>query len=123
MDTYGDAAGGRRVSAKLRHDTNMPANASAVAWPLRFSDFDLLGHVNNAASWAIVEHALAGAKVPLPYRAELEYRDPIERVAAVAVAVSATPAELLVWVFDDQSGANYLTGRVTSEVPAHGRSA
>ena len=27
-------------------------------WPLRFSDFDVLGHVNNAVYWAIVEEHL-----------------------------------------------------------------
>jgi acyl-ACP thioesterase len=109
---YSEAAGGRRVSARLRHDPTVPTDASVAAWPLRFSDFDLLGHVNNAASWAIVEHALAASKVRLPYRAELEYRDPIERDATVAVGTLASPADLLVWVFDDKTGANYLTGRV-----------
>lgn len=123
MDTYGEAAGGRRVSAKLQHDTQLPTAASVISWPLRFSDFDLLAHVNNAASWAIVEHALAGAKVLLPYRAELEYRDPIERDAAVMVATHTSADELRLWVYDDKTGANYLTGRVTSQVRAPDRSA
>jgi len=51
---YGEAAGGREVSARLGHD-NPPEGAAAVPWPARFSDFDVLGHVNNAVYWAVVE--------------------------------------------------------------------
>lgn len=29
--------------------------ASASAWPLRFSDFDAVGHMNNAAYWEVLE--------------------------------------------------------------------
>lgn len=111
---YGEAAAGRRVSARLQHDTAVPTAASLTSWPLRFSDFDLLGHVNNAASWAVVEHALAATKLRPPYRAELEYRDAIERDAAITVATVIEPAELAVWVFDGATGANYLTAHVTS---------
>jgi acyl-ACP thioesterase len=113
LETYGEAAGGRRVSAKLQHDTTPPAGAPGRAWPLRFSDFDLLGHVNNAASWSVVEQVLVefGSLRP-PYRAELEYRDPIERDAEVVVATQVEAAELRAWVYDGRTGANYLTALV-----------
>ena len=113
MATYAEAARARRVSAKLQHDTVIPEGARLERWPLRFSDFDLLGHVNNAASWAVLEHVLADAKqLRSPYRAELEYRDAIEREAAISVASVIDHGKLCIWVFDDDSGVNHLTGRV-----------
>jgi acyl-ACP thioesterase len=112
-ERYGEAAAGRRVSARLQHDVAIPEGAAVRAWPLRFCDFDLLGHVNNAASWAIVEDALSGTdSLRPPYRAELEYRDAIERDAAITVATVTTPVDLRVWVFDDRTGTNHLTARV-----------
>jgi acyl-ACP thioesterase len=114
LETYGEAAGGRRVSAKLQHDTAPPSAARAQAWPLRFSDFDLLGHVNNAASWSVVEQVLVevGSLRP-PYRAELEYRDAIERDAEVSVATQVDADDLRAWVYDSRTGANYLTALVS----------
>jgi acyl-ACP thioesterase len=115
LATYAEAAAGRRVSAKLQHDTAPPAEAGRARWVLRFSDFDLLGHVNNAASWAIVEDLLAGVPdLRPPYRAELEYRDPIERGAEIEVAHRVDDRGLRVWVHDARSGTNHLTARVAS---------
>jgi acyl-ACP thioesterase len=114
LATYAEAATGRRVSAKLQHDTSPPDDLPEHGWPLRFSDFDLLGHVNNAASWCVVEQRLAAVPwLAPPYRAELEYRDPIERTADVVVADHLESDGLRVWVFDAQSSANYLTALVT----------
>lgn len=113
MATYGEAAGGRRISAKLQHDTTPPPDVRTEAWPLRFSDFDLLGHVNNAASWSVVEQLLVGvSSLKPPYRAELEYRDAIERDAEVVVATKVDSDELRAWVYDARTGANYLTASV-----------
>ena len=90
-----------------------PAGSTAEPWPLRFTDFDLLGHVNNAASWAVVEeHLAAVSTLRPPYRAELEYRDPIERGAKVAVAHSVVDEVLCIWVLDEVTSANYLTAKV-----------
>ena len=115
MATYAEAAGGRRISAKLHHDTTAPPDVRTEVWPLRFSDFDLLGHVNNAASWSVVEQMLVGvASLKPPYRAELEYRDAIERDAEVMVATRAEADELRAWVYDGQTGENYLTALVRS---------
>jgi acyl-ACP thioesterase len=112
VELYGPSANGRRVSAKLRHDTDPPGTA-AEPWRLRFTDFDLLGHVNNAASWAVVEeHLAAQPTLGPPYRAELEYRDPIERDATVMVAHAVIDGGLRIWVYDDVTSANYLTAQV-----------
>jgi acyl-ACP thioesterase len=85
-EIYGEAAGGRRISAShwLRPPEGwrdgsvptVPAPASAMAaeasgafgasgtmerftWPLRAVDYDVMRHVNNAAYWAAVEELLA----------------------------------------------------------------
>src|SRR5687767_4869328 len=58
-EIYGEAAGGRRVKARLDHPDPPAGERDAFPWPLRFTDFDVLGHVNNAACWQIVEEALS----------------------------------------------------------------
>lgn len=80
-EIYAEAAQARHVTARLLLPPRPPEVAVRQgAWPLRFADFDLLSHVNNAASWAMVEEQLAERRdLRPPYRAELEYRAPIER--------------------------------------------
>lgn len=72
LELYRSAAGGREVKARLTIP-KPPEAATGRSWPLRVVDFDTLGHVNNAAYWAVVEEALAGRPVPRPYRALVEY--------------------------------------------------
>ena len=102
-DRYGEAAGGRKVTARLHHPERV---ASAVVerfpWPLRFSDFDVLGHVNNAAVWQMVEEALAARPHlrphPLaPLRAEVQHRTSIERGATLEVAVADEEGAFRLW--------------------------
>jgi acyl-ACP thioesterase len=103
---YDEAAQGRRVSSRLQHPTEVPTTGRRDRWPLRATDFDLLGHVNNAATWAIVEEALSTRPhVGFPLRAELEYRQAIERDDQVAV-VSADEDDGVVslWVVDASTG-------------------
>ena len=71
-----------------------------MRWPLRVTDVDVLGHVNNAAYWAPVEEVLAehapGRRVA---RAELEFRGGIEPSDAVEVVVVLGGADALqVWL-------------------------
>jgi acyl-ACP thioesterase len=82
-EVYGEAAGGREVSARLGHD-DPPAAARPVPWPARFTDFDVLGHVNNAVYWAVVEEHL---DVKAPVVVVLEYRGGIDRGQAAGVVV------------------------------------
>lgn len=80
-EIYGEASGGRRVKARLDHG-DPPSTASGPAWPLRFADFDVLGHVNNAAYWQAVEEELAARRgLRAPLRAEVEHRGALERGA------------------------------------------
>ena len=76
---YGESAGGRHVSTKLELP-DPPASAPASVWPLRATDLDTHGHVNNAIHWQAVEHVLASDRFDsaAPLVAELDYRVPID---------------------------------------------
>jgi acyl-ACP thioesterase len=77
---YGDAVGDRTVSSRLVHP-DLPADPSPEQrpWPLRVADLDVLGHVNNAATWAAVEDELDRvARGRRLVGAEMEYRGPID---------------------------------------------
>ena len=53
---YGPSAGGRHASARLvLGEPEGRALDRARPWPLRRSDVDAWGHVNNAVAWAAVE--------------------------------------------------------------------
>jgi len=76
---YAEATGGRSVSTKL-HLPNPPVTGKQSPWPLRMTDLDLHGHLNNAAYWQAVEERLAqrGPDPAQPLRALLDYRQPID---------------------------------------------
>lgn len=82
---YGEAAGGRRVTARLSHP-GPPPGATRCEWAFRRTDCDLLGHVNNASYWAPVEEWLAGEDAT--GRWEVEYRDAVEPGARVEVLLT-----------------------------------
>ena len=107
---YDEAAAGRTVSARLRHDASVPDDAEREPWALRFTDFDLLGHVNNAATWSMVEEVLVRRPhLRPPLRAELEYRSAIERGAQVTLAARDRDGTLELWILagaaDGRAGA------------------
>jgi acyl-ACP thioesterase len=102
---YGPAAGGRRVRARLTHadppaalrgpEPELPPSTQAARppwrpFPLRASDFDAYGHLNNAVAWEVVEDEVArlwdGA---CPEQAEVEYRRPVEPTPEIQVLSSA----------------------------------
>jgi acyl-ACP thioesterase len=94
---YGGATEGRTVSARL--SLPGPPGQASRAWPLRASDFDTAGHVNNAIAWAAAEDLLAGLDW-LPARAELEYRRPILPGCDVRLAASHAPDQLSCWLLN-----------------------
>jgi acyl-ACP thioesterase len=82
-ELYGPAAAGRRASTRLQLG-DPPADAARHPWPLRRTDIDQLGHVNNAAYWAAVEEVLEPGGTG---EALLEYRQPLELGDRVELAV------------------------------------
>jgi acyl-ACP thioesterase len=107
---YGRAAAGRRVSARLTLPAPGPsASAAGRPWPVRASDFDPAGHVNNTVHWAAAEDILAGLDW-LPATAELEYHAPIVPGDSPQHLVSAAADQVLFWLVD--GGRRLASGRL-----------
>jgi acyl-ACP thioesterase len=98
-ELYGPSAEGRRAQTRLELP-DPPPDAERRPWPLRRTDVDPLGHVNNAAYWAAVEEVLPGAS-----RARLEYRRPVDL---------GDPVELARW----DGGLAFVVGEETRAVAA-----
>jgi acyl-ACP thioesterase len=101
---YGEAANGRTVTARLGHE-DPPASSTEIPWPARFSDFDVLGHVNNAVYWAVVEEHL---DLIAPVTVVLEYRGGIDRGQAAGVVVEGDS----LWIL--ASGSVAASARITT---------
>lgn len=94
-DAYADSAEDHKVSAKLvLPPPPPPSETKRIPWPVRITDHDVLGHVNNAVYWAAIETALADDG-HLPKTLRLEHRDPIE-VGTDTVELIRTPGA--VWL-------------------------
>ncbi|MHB1089088.1 MAG: acyl-[acyl-carrier-protein] thioesterase [Acidimicrobiales bacterium] len=59
FDVYGEAMQGRKVSGRVSV-TAPPPGTESTPWPLRRSDLDVVGHVNNAAVWQAVSEVVSG---------------------------------------------------------------
>lgn len=98
FDHYGEAADGRKVSGRL----SLPPPPDGVrtrAWSLRASDFDLLGHVNNAAYWYAVEDELARlAPERVPVSGVLEHRAAVEPDEPVELGSLLDGEQVSVWL-------------------------
>jgi acyl-ACP thioesterase len=90
-EVVAEAAGSRRIGARLHVGRDVPPAAMADAtWemPLRFSDFDAIGHVNNAVYWEAVEEYLAGERsLRAPLHLTVEHHRALERGARPVIAV------------------------------------
>ncbi len=100
LDLYAQAAGGRKVSARLKNP-RLADQASdglqAERWQLRAADYDVFGHVNNAAYWALVEQWTDEAVLAGRLRARLEYGAGLSPAEAVTVVRSTDRAGLGLW--------------------------
>ena len=87
FDVYAEATEGRGVSTRL--ELSAPVGGATRRWPLRSTDVDLHGHVNNAVYWEAVEDALRGSgpEPSRPVAAELDYRDPVDLSDRVELVV------------------------------------
>ena len=108
---FAQSAAGRTVSSRLVLDPPL-ADLALSPWPVRFSDFDVMDHMNNAIAFALVEEVLARRRdLRAPLRVEVEYRSPIDRdvalhVGGVDVSDAAVTHDLIGydgWLLDDQA--------------------
>jgi len=107
---WGATAEGRRVSARLRH-ARPPAAAPRRSWPLRATDLDVVGHVNNAAYWAAIEDELARRGRPRVLHAEIEFRTGLDLADAVDLALADTDDGFAAWLcVDGDVRASVLVG-------------
>ena len=99
---YAEAAGDRVVSATLELP-DPPVGGKRIAWLLRDADVDLHGHVNNAVHWQAVEDVavLRGFDLATPHRAELDYRQPLDRDDHVELVVFGGEATCVAFVAGD----------------------
>jgi acyl-ACP thioesterase len=95
---YDEAAGGRAVSTRLSLP-RPPGPLDGRPWPLRATDFDTAGHVNNSVHWAAVEDVLAGLDW-LPFTAELDYNRPILPAHQPRLGSSQSGHQLSAWLLD-----------------------
>jgi acyl-ACP thioesterase len=87
---YGVAADVPVVDAKLRLK-GPPDGVGSHPWPVRHTDLDALGHVTNAAYWAVVEEEVAGAGGAVtPRTCVLEYGAGIDEGEQLEVAATAS---------------------------------
>ncbi len=76
LAAYGDAAAGRRITARLRHTSPEPG-VEVLPWRFRATECDIAGHINNAAYWQpLEEELLQSADEPEQLDVEMEYRSP-----------------------------------------------
>jgi acyl-ACP thioesterase len=97
---YGEAAGGRTVPSKLLLPPPDDDAVTARPWPLRRTDLDLLGHVNNAAYWCALEE-LVGDRPELlagPHRAVVEFARQLDAGMAVELRWRDRPGSLDAWL-------------------------
>jgi acyl-ACP thioesterase len=96
---YAESASGGRASTRLEL-REPPVAADRRPWPLRVTDVDLMGHVNNAAYWSAVEQVLPRDRTVSS--AVLEYRDPLDL---------GDPVELATWRDGSACSAAFVVGR------------
>src|SRR3954449_7780042 len=103
-ETYAPSTLGRTVSSRLTLGST-PAPAPRAPWSVRFADFDVMNHVNNAVALVIVEEALAQHRnLRAPMRIDVEYRSSIDRGTVLEVGGVSTPDGQRYdgWVIDAQ---------------------
>ncbi len=109
-DVWGATAKAGRVSPRLRHPKPHP-DARRVVWPLRATDLDVMGHVNNAAYWAAAEEELARRSLPAVRTAEIEFGAGLDTTDAVDLIVTGRDDGFACWLCaGDEVRASMLVG-------------
>jgi acyl-ACP thioesterase len=58
LATYAEAAGGRSASTRVAAPAPPGGEAVQIPWRVRVADIDIVGHVNNAVTWAALVEAV-----------------------------------------------------------------
>jgi acyl-ACP thioesterase len=97
---YAEAAGSRVVSTRLEL-SEPSAGVVRMRWPLRATDLDTLGHVNNAAYWHAVEECFLGSGLDLGriHRAQLDHRHPLDSGDDVELVQAVNDGQLKIAFF------------------------
>ena len=115
-EIFGESTGGRTVRSTLHHRPLPTDIGPPRPFPLRFSDFDVMGHMNNANYWAAIEEELARRRdLRAPVRAEVEYREAIDPGAAVDVYVCDADTSFELWLAERGSSRVYASARVEAQ--------
>ncbi len=91
---YNPSTAGRTVKARLVLPEAMPGDAPRRPFPLRRSDLDVMGHVNNAVYWAMLEEVTLPAS---PQRTVIEHHRAMQAGERAEVCRAAAG----VWVLGD----------------------
>jgi acyl-ACP thioesterase len=96
---YSPSTPRRRLTTRLLQGL-APPDAVRASWPLRATDLDVLGHVNNAVHWAAVEEVLCrrGGPGDGAWAVEVEYRAPLEAADEPDLAVLGTDDGFACWL-------------------------
>ena len=114
----GEAANGRKVSARLTVGRGLPEHeTSNFEQPLRFSDFDAVGHLNNAVYWESLEEYLgAHREQRAPLYAVVEHHRSVEPGATLRVAVHELADRVVLRLLDaNETAAFAQVNRITSD--------
>jgi acyl-ACP thioesterase len=96
--SVGSASLGRRVSARSVLRNKPDPESARHLWPLRFSDMDALGHMNNAAYWEAVEEWLAAHRdVRAPFDVVIEHLEPVTPGNQVMTVVEESTTHVMIW--------------------------
>lgn len=103
---WGPPAQARHVPSRLRLPASPPEGIGVPQpWPLRRADFDVLGHLNNAASWAPLEEEARRVLVEeLPGWGEVEYRAPVGEGTTISLISSGDGTAVSVWLIGSDGG-------------------
>lgn len=96
-EVWAPSARGRKVSARLHHAPPSP-EAVARPWPLRVTDVDVVGHVNNAAYWHAIEDELWRRGRPRVRTAEIEFRTGLDLSDRVELLVADREGGFAAWL-------------------------
>ncbi len=95
----------------------LAADAESRPWAIRAVDLDVLGHVNNAAQWAILEEALVDVESDRNGVAEIEYLAPVDAADSPATLHLAGSVECLAWLFAHDTLCTIARWRPTRPAP------